>query len=296
MAKVFIGMPVYNGERFLKEALESLCAQTFTDWRLFISDDVSTDTTRAICEEYVKKDQRITYFQQKQNLGMFPNLSFVLDRADADYFMWAAQDDVREKEYLTVCVQHLEKNSKLGLSTTVMAAIDSYGRTLTEERRLLELAEGTRLMSTVRYILQPEILGKCNLMYGLFRTEIAKSTWVIYPMRKVWGPDYHFSLALISRYAVFVDKEVLFKKRLGGFSSPKALINDTVTGVRKIEYKNPKNQMFPYGRFKAYFSGHMEALRGTNYRPLAALLLFIRFPRALFIHLKSRGTKKALFL
>lgn len=287
-------MPAYNGERFLKEAINSLHDQTFTDWKLFISDDASTDETRTICEEFAKKDSRITYFRQEKNIGMFPNFKFLIDKADCEYFMWAAQDDIREKEYLTVCVQHLEKNNKLGLSTTVMAAIDSYGRTLTEERELLNLSVGTRFMSTVKYILQPEILGKCNLMYGLFRTEVAKSTWVAYPMRKVWGPDYHFSLALISHYAIFVDKRVLFKKRLGGFSSPKALINDSATEVRKVEYKNPKNQMFPYGRFVAYFSGHMEALQGTRYRPFAALLLFIRLPRAFFVHLKSRDIRKAL--
>ena len=66
MAKVFIGMPAYNGERFIKEAIDSLRGQSYVDWVMLISDDASTDKTRAICEEYAKKDQRITYYRQEK--------------------------------------------------------------------------------------------------------------------------------------------------------------------------------------------------------------------------------------
>jgi glycosyltransferase involved in cell wall biosynthesis len=62
MAKVFIGMPVYNGERFIKDALDSLCAQTYSNWNLFISDDCSTDSTEVICRHYAEKDKRIIYY------------------------------------------------------------------------------------------------------------------------------------------------------------------------------------------------------------------------------------------
>ncbi|MBU4353452.1 glycosyltransferase, partial [Candidatus Parcubacteria bacterium] len=89
MAKVFIGMPAYNGERFIGEAIESLLNQSFSDFTLFISDDASTDGTQAICENYAKKDPRIICHRQEKNIGMFPNFKFLLDRANGDFFMWA---------------------------------------------------------------------------------------------------------------------------------------------------------------------------------------------------------------
>lgn len=289
MAKVFIGMPAYNGERFIRDAIESIINQRYTDWTLLISDDASTDNTPTICKEYATKDTRIIYSRQEKNIGIFPSFKFVLDQAKGEYFMWAAHDDIREKDYLRVCVEHLERNKNLGLATTCMAAIDSFGRTLVEELTLTRLSGKPSFINVARYVLQPEILGKCNLMYGLFRTKMARATWRAYPQRHVWGQDYMFSLALISRFEIYVDPQILFKKRLGGISSPHALLNDKQNEGRKLEYKQPKNHMFPFGRFKGYFAGHMEALTSTSYRPLAAALLCARLPRALVIHIKERS-------
>lgn len=291
MTKVFIGMPVYNGKRFVSKAIESLLNQSFPGFTLFISDDGSTDGTRAICEMYAKKDPRIIYCRQEKNIGMFPNFKFVLDKADRDFFMWAAQDDIRERDYLKTCLDKLDNNKNLGLATTVTGIIDSFERTLIEEKYLTRLSGKPSVKQVAKYILQPEILGKCNLMYGLWRIGAVKTVWEVYPQRHTWGQDYMFSLALISRFPVFVDKSVLFKKRFGGFSSPQALQNDKRETPRDLEYKNPKNHIFPFGRFKSYFSGHAEVLRGTHYRFLA-LLLIIRLPRSLFIYLKERNIKK----
>lgn len=287
-------MPVYNGERFIKSAVDSIVNQTFNDWKLFISDDGSSDNTSIICKEYSNSDPRIEYYRQPKNTGLFENFKYVLDKADSKYFIWCAQDDIREKEYFEICIHKLEENKDLSFATTTMAAIDSFDRILIVEDQLTKLSGKPSMINVAKYVLQPEILGKCNLMYGLFRTEVVKMVWKAYPQRSVWGQDYMFSLALISRFEIFVDRKILFKKRLGGFSSPKALLNDTDNMVKKIEYKNPKNQMFPLGEFKDYFKGHMEALKGTPYRSLTAILLLIRLPRSFVIYLKERNIKKYL--
>ena len=292
MAKVFIGMPVYNGKRYIKRAIDSMIVQTFQDWKLLISDDASTDDTSEICRSYAKVDPRIEYYRQSNNIGLFNNFKYVLDRADSEYFIWCAQDDIREKEYLKTCIEHLENDKKLGFATTKMAAIDSFDRILTVEHELTKLSGKPSIVNVAKYVLQPEISGKCNLMYGLFRTEAARAVWNAFPQRNVWGQDYMFSLALVSRFGIFVDDKVLFKKRMGGFSSPGALDKDTNLTTNKIEYRNPKNHIFPFLRFKAYLMGHMEALRGTRYRPLAAILLTIRLPRAFLIYIRERNIKK----
>ena len=93
-------MPVYNGELFIREALNSLLNQTFTDFELVISDNASTDGTEMICQEYADKDKRIRYVRQVQNRGATANFQFVLDAAVGKYFMWAAADDLQSSNFL----------------------------------------------------------------------------------------------------------------------------------------------------------------------------------------------------
>ena len=292
MAKVFIGMPVYNGERLMSQAIDSLIGQSYTDWVLFISDDASKDKTQSICKEYAKKDPRIIYFRQEKNIGIFASFKFVLDQARGDYFMWAAHDDMWEKNYLQICVEYLEKDKGLGLATTCNQTIDSFGRKVLESPWMKHLSGKPGYTQVARYVLEPEALGKNNLIYGLFRTEAAKVVWQAYPQRAVWGQDYHVCLAIISRFGVMVDPQMLFKKRLGGYSSPKLSLTNPQDKVTEMGFEAPKkDQIFPFGRFNSYFRGHMEALQGTPYRPLAALLLLIRLPRSFIIHVRERSVK-----
>ena len=74
-------MPVYNGELFIKKAIESILAQTFTDFELIISDNLSTDSTQEICQNFLKKDNRIRIFKQKENIGVHRNFNFLLSQA-----------------------------------------------------------------------------------------------------------------------------------------------------------------------------------------------------------------------
>ncbi len=150
MTKVFIGMPVYNGSKFLRQALDALILQSFVDWKLLISDDASTDDTPAIAQEYAKKDSRISYIRQEKNLGLFSNFKLTLDQADGQYFMWAAQDDLWEKAFLKVCVDILDADASVGLAGTAMVEIDSYGRTVRELPWLKDLSGKPNIRRPVR--------------------------------------------------------------------------------------------------------------------------------------------------
>jgi glycosyltransferase involved in cell wall biosynthesis len=111
--KVSIGMPVYNGEPFIREAIDSLLAQTFTDFELIISDNASTDGTEAICREYAAKDARIRYVRQAENRGPTANFQFVLDEAVGEYFMWAAADDLQKPTFVEKLVNLLDQHKDL---------------------------------------------------------------------------------------------------------------------------------------------------------------------------------------
>lgn len=84
--QVSIGMPVYNGEQFLKDALDSILAQTFDNFELIISDNTSTDNTQEICKAYSAKDQRICYYRNEKNLGAAWNFNRVFELARGEYF------------------------------------------------------------------------------------------------------------------------------------------------------------------------------------------------------------------
>lgn len=115
---VSIGMPVYNGERHIRPALESLLAQTFADFELIISDNASTDGTESICREYAARDARIGYFRQEKNRGASANFQFVLDQARGEFFMWAACDDVRSPDFISVNLDFLRNNPDFVASTS----------------------------------------------------------------------------------------------------------------------------------------------------------------------------------
>ena len=78
--RLSIGLPVFNGENYLAEAIDTLLAQTYTDYELIISDNASTDGTREICEKYAAKDERIRYLRQPRNIGAAPNHNFLVQR------------------------------------------------------------------------------------------------------------------------------------------------------------------------------------------------------------------------
>lgn len=115
---ISIGMPVYNGEKTISAALDSILAQTFTDFELIISDNASTDNTAEICEKYVINDSRIRCVRQSENIGAAKNFLYVLEQARAKYFMWAASDDIKSIDFLEVNYFFLENNSDYVASTS----------------------------------------------------------------------------------------------------------------------------------------------------------------------------------
>ena len=126
--RVTIGLPVYNGQNYLAETMESLLAQTYTDFELVISDNASTDRTEAICREYAARDERIRYYCQEENVGASANYNRVFELARGLYFKWAAHDDLLAPTYLERCVAVLYSDPDVVLAYTQAKAIDDQGQ------------------------------------------------------------------------------------------------------------------------------------------------------------------------
>lgn len=124
---VSLGLPVFNGENFLEEAIRSLLAQTFNDFELIISDNASTDRTAEICRTYASQDARIRLFRAEANQGAAPNFNHVAVRAEGRYFKWVAHDDLCAPAYLETCVRVLDEQPDVVLCHTLARHIDENG-------------------------------------------------------------------------------------------------------------------------------------------------------------------------
>ena len=113
MPKISIGLPIYNGEKFLCTKLETILSQTFHDFELIISDNASTDLTAKICEEFIKNDSRIKYTRQKKFIHGLENFSFVLEQAKSEFFVWTAADDIWEPKFLEKNIEVLEEDKNI---------------------------------------------------------------------------------------------------------------------------------------------------------------------------------------
>ena len=125
--RVSIGLPVRDGERYLRTTLDAIRAQTFTDFELIIADNASTDGTAAICREYAAADPRVRAVRNVENLGVARNFNLTLELARGRYFKWAADDDLVEPAFLARCVAELDRDPELVLCHAQTRVIDERG-------------------------------------------------------------------------------------------------------------------------------------------------------------------------
>lgn len=264
MALVFIGMPVFNGEKFIAQALESLCRQSCLDWTLLIADNDSTDRTAQICKSFFEKDSRIHYVRHSGNMGAAFNFRFLLDSAQEKYFMWAASDDLWEPEFLEAAVSNLNRNPDAGLAFCNIVSIDSFGQVIREIPSFGLFDRGDRYTSVANYVLAPEFLGKANLIYGVYRFALMKDYmvhWMASQSATDPGSDMSFILGVLCRARIVIDERTLFKKRLERGTDLPGNPAPIATGLPYVSVWPKKDQ-------DLYFNDMQFASAGTPYAGL----------------------------
>ncbi len=187
---VTVGLPVHNGERYLRQAMEALLAQTYTDFELVISDNASTDSTPAICREYAERDPRIRYVRQPVNIGAAPNHNVLVPEARGRYFKWASHDDVYAPDLLERCVTALHEHPEAVLAHCRDALIDETGAVVDRPGYLLE-TEDPRPRVRLRSLLkQPG----GNDFYGLIRADVLRR---VPPHGTYYNADRTFMAGLV---------------------------------------------------------------------------------------------------
>jgi glycosyltransferase involved in cell wall biosynthesis len=178
-------MPVFNSERYVEEALESLLAQSFDDFELVISDNASSDRTGDICRAYALKDERIKYFCMRQNYGVIDNFNNVFRLSTGEYFKWAASDDVCSPDYLLRAVEVLEQDPSTVLVWAKTIGIDERGRRVPLPAEVSDLNSPDSVYSpdpTVRFRrLLRNIWWVDGPFYGVIRANTLAATRWLHP-------------------------------------------------------------------------------------------------------------------
>ena len=130
--RVSIGVPVYNGQRYIRFTLDSLLAQTFPDIEIIVTDNCSTDSTPQIVEEYARRDPRVRYFRNETNLRAAGNYNRGVELARGEYFKWNPADDVCAPEFVGKCVQVLDADPSVVLAYPRTNVIDTEGKVVAQ--------------------------------------------------------------------------------------------------------------------------------------------------------------------
>lgn len=208
-AAVTVGLPVFNGERYLGQTLESLLAQSFTDFEILVSDNGSTDGTEQIARAYAQADRRVRFTRHPTNRGAAWNYSHLVGQAGTPYFKWSGHDDLYDPAYLGACVSELEGCAQdVALCYPRTQLIDADGCPKREYDDGLDLRSGSpseRLRSLLEHI------GLANAVFGVIRTAALRRTRLIAPYN---DSDIVLlvELALIGRFHEL--PETLFERRM----------------------------------------------------------------------------------
>jgi glycosyltransferase involved in cell wall biosynthesis len=166
-----IGLFVYNGESFIRKALDSLLGQTFRDFELIISDNASTDRTPEICLEYAAQDPRIRFYQASKNMGAGWNVRRVYFLARGKYFKWAACDDVCGPTFLETCMAALERDPEVVVAHTKTQVVDEQGKFL-EDYEWPLATNSPNALTRFRDLLLNDHM--CYQIFGVMRMDALK--------------------------------------------------------------------------------------------------------------------------
>lgn len=249
--KISLGLPVYNGERFLKRKLDSILCQTFHNFELIISDNASTDKTHLICQEYIKKDKRIRYFRQDENIGGYQNFRFVLEKSQAKYFVWTAVDDIILPTFIEKNIQILELNTNVVCSISKIKMYGEFTKNLEpKETDSIFIKFKKKIQQNFAHMSTYAATGTYNsrvreylkdirhnqIFFGVYRTEEIKKCLVKESF--LWN-DGATILNILRCGELFVVDEVLMEVYDGGIS------RSGMIGVARYMHKDLLYILFP---------------------------------------------------
>lgn len=256
MPVVSIGMPIYNRPEYLERAIESLLAQTFTDFEILISDNASPNPRiEEICVRYAQRDSRVRYVRQSNNIGTYENFGYVYEHTNAPYFMWAADDDLWEPNFIKFGVTALDADTSKSSWVCQFDSIDSHDKVTGVYHPVVKWESRKGRLRQILWFLMGSHYGSHYLLYSFFRrAAISEPVKLMRENQHIDGADYIFVYAFICRHDLTTNPSVLFHKR--GYPRPP---------------QRAKRRR--WGHLERHFAGYSRAAAGTRYAIITRLIL-----------------------
>lgn len=224
MKKISIVLPTYNGEKFIRESIESVINQTYQNWELIIVNDCSTDKTAEIINEYAQKDSRIRVYNNEVNKKLPASLNIGFSQATGDYYTWTSDDNLFKPNAIEILSEYLDKNLDIDLVSSRFDIIDEEGNFIKHfdkknKRTTLKLIRGNNMGASFMY-----------------RKETAKKIGE-YDTDLFCAEDYDYWSRIASTGNILYIKENLYKYRINSQSLTATKKDTAVTNSTIVQLK-----------------------------------------------------------
>lgn len=261
---ITVGMPVFNGERTIEKAIQSVLNQEFNNFELIISDNCSTDSTEQICEKYASIDPRIVYTRQNRNVGMYKNFLHLLQKAKGEYFLFNAADDELSRTSLINLYECLEKNKDCGIASPATSfykdgnyIYDGVNRGYVSEN------------SWLRQITYSITVIDNSMYMGLHRTDLIKKIYKSYDPEENEGEIYRLDwiqmLVMLHNNKVKIINDANWRREYSG-------IPDSASPLKKINTDIFKKNSTALSCYK---SAHSQLYKQTPNQVLCKTIFLI---------------------
>lgn len=295
-AKVSLGMPVFNGERYIEEALDSILGQRFDDFELLISDNASTDRTEEICRDYAAKDTRIKYVRNRVNYGVAFNFNNLFRLSSGQYFKWAASDDVCGEDFLRRCVAVLDADPSVVLAYTKTTGIDDQGAPVALDHMVSDAnsPESTNSPDPVvrfrRLLRNPAWVA--GPFFGLMRSDVLERT----PLHGNFHGGDHVLLAELALHGSFdeVQEDLFFLRMHAAKGSAIITLPERIAfmDVHPLDQRGAYLWRLARGHVRRVL-GYVEAISRSPISGRQKVLCDWEVARATALWLKARGVPAA---
>lgn len=200
MPRISVIMPVFNGEKYLREAIDSIIQQSFIDWELIIINDGSNDNSENIIKSYT--DTRICYYKNENNIGLIATLNKGIDRCKGKYIARMDADDISEKDRFNTQFTFLEKNKEYAMCGSYAKVIDEKNN---ETGKILNL--------------QKDCFLRINLLFSvpfihpsvMIRSDVLKQNY--FDSEYKYAEDYELWCRIANNYKIANISDYLLRYR-----------------------------------------------------------------------------------
>lgn len=271
---VSIGMVIYNEEQYIREALDSLISQDFKDFELIISDNASLDSTQQICLDYASRDNRIRYYRNDTNIGAIENFNRVFKLSSGKYFMWAGGHDLWSENYISDCLNIMEKNPNVIVAHPKTIWIDENAEELNIKSGFID-TQGEWIISRFNIT----VWSDQNMIYGLIRSESLDKTRLF---RRTSAPD-ELLLAELSLFGDFAyaQKASWYQRKIRKTDNTKLYIERCFSTNKKFKIRLPHWRLF-YEYTNLIWKGPITLMQKLALTVCIIPLIFVKHKSGLF--------------